>query len=172
MLISHKDNTSNTLTFTGFTHLTPVSEATYKKYLNGKISDYDFGADLVCSLDEPAFAIIIFSQGLDPYRLKQVFRNRSMGKLDQLLSNIGLPPFRTNDMYEAEFELWVGLIHHLRQLLQNQKIVQWPAYILAKSYNLKVMQILESAGFNKREETSADGESLFELKLTLHETAR
>lgn len=172
MLISHKDNANNTLTFTGFTHLIPVNEATYKKYIDGKITDHDFSSELVCRLNEPAFAVIIFSQGLDPYRLKQVFKNRSMGKFDRFLSSIGLPPFRENDMYEAEFELWVGLIHHLRQLLQNQKIAQWPTFILAKSYNLKVMQILEGAGFNKRKETSADGESLFELKLTLHETTR
>ena len=75
-------------------------------------------------------------------------------------------------MYTAEFDLWVGLIYHLRLLLQNQKIAQWPATILAKSFNSKVVHMLEGAGFNKREELSADGESLFELKLTLHETNR
>lgn len=172
MLISHQNKTSGTLTFIGFTHLVPVNEETYNNYLDGKIADTDYSSDLVCSLDEPAFAIILFSQELDRYRLKQVFKNKTMGKLDRLLSRIGLPPFRANDMYEAEFELWVGLIHHLRQLLQNQKTVRWPTTILAKSFDSKVMRILEEAGFNKREETSADGESLFELKLTLQEATR
>jgi hypothetical protein len=169
MLISHKDKISGALTFIGFTHLLPVTEATYKAYLEGKIADNEFSADLVCSPDEPVFAVIIFTQELDRYRLKQVFKNKTMGKRDRLLSNIGLPTFIANDIYEAEFALWVGLIHHLRQLLQNQKTVQWPINILAKSYSPKVIQILEAAGFNKREETSADGESLCELKLTLHE---
>jgi hypothetical protein len=101
-----------------------------------------------------------------------MFKNRPIGKFDQMLSKIGLPPFRANDLYEAEFDLWVGLIHHLRQLLQNQKTVQWPVSIIAQSFNKKVIRVLEDAGFNKREETSADGEPLFELKLSLNETAR
>ena len=100
-----------------------------------------------------------------------MFKNRPIGKFDQLLSKIGLPPFRANDLYEAEFDLWIGLIHHLRQLLQNQQTVQWPINIIAQSSNSKVIRVLEDTGFNQREDTSADGEPLFELKLNLHQTA-
>lgn len=169
MLVSLNDKTSGTLKFIGFTHLIPVSEATYDQYLNGKITDKDFNAGLVCKPHEPAFAVIIFSLGLERYRLKEVFKNNNRGKFDMLLSNIGLPPIGANDMYEAEFNLWVGLIYHLRQLLDNQKTAQWPTRILAPSFNKKVMRILEGAGFKKRPETSANGESLFELKLSLND---
>lgn len=172
MLLSDKNQSSNSLSFIGFTHLIPVNEATYHQYLAGEIGDNDLNSDRVCGLDEAAYAVIIFSLGLERYRLKQVFKNKPNGKFDRLLSKIGLPPFRTNAMYTAEFDLWVGLIYHLRLLLQNQKIAQWPATILAKSFNSKVVHMLEGAGFNKREELSADGESLFELKLTLHEASR
>lgn len=172
MLVSDKYKPNNSFSFVGFTHLIPVNETTYNRYLTGEIGDNDLMPELVCALDEPAFAVIIFSLGLERYRLKQVFKNKPNGKFDRLLSKVGLPPFRANAMYTAEFDLWVGLIYHLRLLLQNQKIVQWPATILAKSFNSKVTHMLEGAGFSKREEVSADGEALFELKLTLHEASR
>lgn len=169
MLVSHQDAVGDTLKFIGFTHLIPVNEANYHKYLDGKIHDNDFGADLVCSVNEPAYAIIIFSLGIERYRMKRLFKNRTISKLDRTLSKIGLPPYKANDLYDAEYDLWVGLIHHLRQLLQHQTTVQWPTNILAQSFNKKVMQILIDAGFQQRNKTSADGEPLFELKLTLHE---
>ena len=172
MLVSDKNKPNNALSFIGFTHLIPVNEITYNQYLAGKIGDNDLNANHVCGTDEAAFAIIIFSLGLERYRLKQVFKSRPNGKLDRMLSKVGLPPLRANAMYTAEFDLWVGLIYHLRLLLQNQNIVQWPATILAKSFNSKVMHMLEGAGFSKREEYTADGESLFELRLTLHEASR
>ncbi len=172
MLVSDKNKLNNSLSFIGFTHLIPVNEATYNQYLTGEIGDNDLNSDRVCGPDEAAFGVIIFSLGLERYRLKQVFKNKPNGKFDRLLSKVGLPPFRANAMYTAEFDLWVGLIYHLRLLLQNQNMVQWPATILAKSFNAKVVHMLEGAGFNKRKEVSADGEALFELKLTLHEASR
>lgn len=169
MLVSHQDKSSTALKFIGFTHLIPVNEATYHQYLDGKIQDNAFSADLVCSLDEPAYAVIIFSLGIERYRMKRLFKSRSIGKVDRVLSKIGLPPYRANDLYDAEYDLWVGLIYHLRQLLQHQTTVQWPTNILAQSFNKKVMHVLTDAGFKQRTETSADGEPLFELKLSLHE---
>lgn len=168
MLVAYKrtraDVTNNDL-YIGFTHLIPISESTYLNYINGKINDNDFSAALVCRPTEIAYAIIIFSIGIDRYKLKQIIKDRNLNILDRFLSKIGLPPFRIGDMYEAEFNLWIGLWYHLKELLNTQTFYNSPVVLVAQSLNSKVAQVLKSIGFEQLEGLSADGEYLFQLKV-------
>lgn len=169
MLISQQIKASSVLNFIAYTHLMPVNKTTYEQYMTGELLDSDLSADFVCRPDEPAFAILLLSIGLDRYRLKQLFKNRTQGQFDRFLARLGLPPFSTNDLYQAEYDLWVGVIHHLRQLLQHQTTMQAATRIVAHPFNGKIEQLLLAAGFNKPNTAKTNGKKLCELTLTLIE---
>jgi hypothetical protein len=151
--------------FVGFTHLIPITEGTYNEYIAGKIGDNDFNADLVCRPDEEAYAIIVFSLGLDRWRLKEIIQGRRLNAFDGFLAGIGVPPFWVGDMYDAERRLWAGFVHHARQLMENQRFAGLPVTFLAQSFNLKVERVLKEVGFVQLPGLSADKEYLFELKV-------
>jgi hypothetical protein len=170
MLLSHEkprqDGSDQHEHFMGFTHLIPISEGTYHDYIRGKISDTDFNASLVCSPDQEAHAILVFSLGLDLWRLKEIITGRRLGKVDRLFKKVGLPPFQIGSLHEAEEDLWRGFFYHAQVLLRQQRFSSYPVIFLAQSLNASVKRVLRISGFIMLDgRISADGEELFEIKL-------
>lgn len=170
MLVAHEppggsDQPVEKSRYIGFTHLIPISEATYISYIEGKIKDNDFNAALVCSPNEEAHAILVFSLGMDRWRIKELITGRKLNALDRFFGRIGLPPFRIGDLYEAELNLWIGFLHHLQTLLREQRFSKYPVVLLTQSFNAKVERVLKEIGFVALDELSADGERLFELRV-------
>ena len=152
----------------GFTHLLPITEGTYNKYLDGKISDVDFNADDVCDLEKEAYAIIVFSLGLDRFTLKKLHKRGVITRLDRLLSRIGIAPHSNTTLQNAESDLRIGLFYHLQTLLRYQKpTIQGTMRLVAQSFNPKIVDVLHEAHFRNLSKRSKDGEDLYELILQI-----
>jgi hypothetical protein len=156
---------SGSAEYIGFTHMIPIDEPTYVRYVEGKIEDNSFSARDVCGPDEKAYAILVFSLGLDRWRIKEIITGRKLTFLDRLFQQIGLPPFRIGNLYEAELNLWIGFLHHLQVLLREQRFSRYPVVLLAQNFNAKVERVLKNIGFTRLEGLSADKEHIFELRV-------
>lgn len=148
----------------GFTHLIPVTHGTYKRYVRGEIGDNDFDSDLVCQPYEEAYAIIIFSLGLDRWRLKEILQERKLSGWDRFLARVGIAPAWIDDMYEAEQNLWWCFVEHVTYLMAHQRFVDFPVTLVAQSLNRKVEKNLKAIGFAQLPGTSKDDEHLYTLK--------
>ncbi len=152
----------------GFTHVLPVNESTYLKYINGTISDKDFSADLICPQNEPAHALILFSLGLDLYRLKRLYARTPPGwidrSMDTFLFRIGVGPRPNQKLFRVQKLLWTVLVYHIREILDHQSFTMASVKLVAQSFNRKVIDILSAGGFTElKGRISCDRESLFEL---------
>ena len=148
----------------------PVNEPTYLKYIDGKLSDYDFSADSICHPSEKAFALIIFSLGLDRYALKRLHRavapNWFEEKVDALLFKLGVTPVPNKDLFRAQKVLWAALVSHIYDILQSQPFEMPKVKLVAQGFNSKVSGVLEIGGFMRLEgRISADNEPLYQIEL-------
>jgi hypothetical protein len=168
MLVQHHGDSedANDEPYIGFTHLLPVSESVYRDYTNGNIKDNDFCADDVCSLDEEAYGIIVFSLGMDRYKLKQLVKKRGMTSAERLLAQVGTPSLNTQGLRGTELALWEGVVVHLHQLLDEQRFYGDSVRLLAQNLNTKVASVLRLIGFKQLNKKSGDGDDLFELKVS------
>jgi hypothetical protein len=150
----------------GFTHILPVDESTYIKYINGQICDKDFGADLVCRRNEPAFALILFSLGLDLYRLKQLYGRIPRAWLDTMLFHVGIAPDPGKKLLQAQRFLWMGLLFHISKILNQQSLAMPTVKLVAQSFNQKIIDILEAGNFTElKGRISCDKEQIFEITI-------
>jgi hypothetical protein len=169
MLVGHEKpletDPRNEQVFVSFTHLIPINQETYDRYVKGEISDLDFDVKLVCQPHEKAVAILVFSLGLSRFRMRTL-RVSKLSRLDRVLCYIGLPPFRIGDLYGAELNLYAGFVHHLHRLLDHQNHEPESLVLLAQNLDRTVGRVLISFGFRQLKGRSADGDALFEISIS------
>lgn len=174
MLLAHpnqdtEENTKVPMQWIGFTHLIPVNQHTYNAYLSKKINDNDFDASYVCPSDEPAYAVIVFSIGMDRYKIKALhseeIKLKKKRSWKEAYQNFSQP---SSLFLEADKFLRDGLVFHLRHIIENQKWETRTAKVVTQSLNRKVVNVLLAADFKPLPDDmrTADNEPTFELELS------
>jgi hypothetical protein len=136
----------------GFTHVLPLTTDGYMRYRNGELQDNTFGARYICSVNQKAAAILIFTIALIP-------------REEQHFEPLGLATAR-------RLHIPLRALHHqLCALMVVHRFAEdEPVLLLAQNdSNEKIRKLLEhSFGFkNRSEKRTGDGGLLFEAAALL-----
>lgn len=136
----------------GFTHIFPITEATWKEYLAGEIGDNDYPADEVCDLDiltkrtefDKPYGIMLFS-------IANAFKDSEMRKSSDFKRLIG-------DIYEQ------AAVYHVSHLLQTAFIKSEIVPIMFQNMGKEFYNFFKKCAFDTTG-LSKDGDRIIIFKI-------
>lgn len=163
--------------FVGFTHVIPVSAMVWEKYLRGEIADLSFTEYNVCSDQEKAYGLIIFSIG-------KVFKHGFDGYLPSKISehlssevNISIENEKKRRQQEKRKDLDVdlsaiykGVFFHINTLINKNFVHPKIVPVLVQIEDPDLRETFENNNFIKHKIPSKDGYDIYTAHLIIDKT--
>lgn len=149
------DLTPDREAYLGLSHIIPLTDNGYERYVAGEIKDNTLHSDVICKPGVVARALVLFSLGIDTSTRASVYRK--------------LSPECSGDEWKAHVgfmlaEMHVRHLHRMMELHDGGKPIEW--LVQQNEGGPDVLEGLRLAGFRQTPHKSGDGCCIWSVTAT------
>jgi hypothetical protein len=151
----------------GFSHIIPINETTYHRYLcyqpsDRGIEDIGFPAEHVCAPCETPYAFLVFTVAMDP---KLILR-WELGQRDRFAAVLNDSRSPMYHVLKTERELYLMVLEHIRELAILHGCTDKKCLLLAQAFKPSTEKMLQALGFTRVDDArTADSEAVYQMKV-------